>query len=208
MSTLDIPVTHHLPLRHLLKLADPFLISKLCNTNIEAFNLVKNNPDFIPKIIHNLIKTKSNISRKYLLDVISKILRRKNTKLDLLILKHLLDYESFKEKNPKSFELNWIKFEDNINEYNDAFIEYYFLFCGTFQRLSFFFEYMKQPIKKCCHESTNVADFLFSPIICFAQAYTNSDKVEHEIIKNNLRGMISPAEYRLAIFFIMDWIRA
>ena len=49
MPRKEVPLNNYLPLTILLKMADPYLILKLYQTNIEARNLIVNNSKFIEK---------------------------------------------------------------------------------------------------------------------------------------------------------------
>lgn len=182
-----------------LEFADPFLVLELCNTNKEIFNYISNNPSFIETIIHNLIEPKHDISKEAILTVLTKILNKTDSSLNLVLLQHLLDYETFRINNPKMFEDKPFHFREYNEERNYSFIEFYYLFCGTKERIIFFWDYFKKNLTYCDWKDDDYIDVIYSTIECFVKASENPN--ENREIKDTLFEMFSIEERSLATFF-------
>ena len=164
----QVHLNNYLPIPTLFKLGDPFLILKLCMTNKDAFNYANENISIIKNTIELTIENTNYDDEvdSLLFDIIYEI-RKKDLNYNLLFLKHLLDYQIYKET--KKLNITNTLISNGLDE--TALIQDYFiLFFGTAERIQFFYRFVDMTDTRSWIYETFGGYPLTPGVVCYALA--------------------------------------
>ena len=173
----EVPMNGHLPISALFKLGDPFLILKLCTTNKKAFYYVEKHPEKLEAVITTVVKGVNfeeglmiYIFEKYYYNVYYEKL---SVRLDFL--RHVLDYQKILESRERgSYWCVDLYIDEFSFESNKFFQEFFNLFFGTKERVTYFFDIVS---------STLLAEFLYKEevIVELLELYDGSIETYEEL---------------------------
>ena len=165
----EVPINNYLPIPILFQLGDPFLILKMCMTNKDAFNYVIENGSIIENIIFDVVHTTvyADEVERLLYEIISDT-REKDLNYKLLFLKHLLDYQVFKETKTVPID-PWL-IMGGFSEDRVLIQDWFVLFFGSVKRVEFFFEFVGMFDQRSWIYETYGGDPFTPGAVCYALA--------------------------------------